>query len=878
MACSITDRISFELAELLYQKEQMPARNIDTILELWAASQLKHQDVAPFKDHTALYDTIDRTTLGEVAWESFKLSYGGAKPATAVPDWMNVSNTVHFRNPRDVVRNMLANPDFKDEIDYGPLIEFGPDGARRLQNFMGGEWAWQQADLISKLPNTRDSAFVPIILGSDKTTVSVATGQNDFYPLYLSIGNVHNNVRRAHRSAVAVIAFLAIPKTTKQYANSAAYRKFRRQLFHASLSKILQPLRPGMTKPEVIRCGDNHFRNVVYGIGPYIADYPEQALLTSIVQGWCPVCTAQNTNLDQPLDSPAPRRSRDTTDYMTAAFELGPLWEEYGVVGDIVPFTNDFPRADIHELISPDILHQLVKGTFKDHLVTWVEQTLKLEHGEARAAELLAEIDRRIAVVPPFSKLRHFHEGRGFKQWTGDDSKALMKIYLPAIDGIVACDIVVSVRSFLEFCYLARRDVHTEATINMMRDCLETFRRHREVFRTSGVRAEGFSLPRQHSLEHYMTRIWSFAAPNALCSSITESKHIKAVKEPWRRSNRYEALEQMLKTNQRLDKLAAARVDFVERGMLGGTCLLEMQNGFGELQDIRKHCEHWHDPLAQRLPDPDVPISAPPHRKRQRNRRVHPMAVGPDGMERPAVMSYMTMGLTPQRRHAKTPEALGTEFRIPDFREHIRRFLYHQLHIGVPAANVTLNMCPSFGDQPLSVFYSATATYYAPSDATGLNGMHQEIVRATPSWRNKGGRYDCIFVNRKGELPGILGLDVARLRLLFSFKYRGIVYPCAVVRWYWLTEDEPDEDTGMWVVKPAFFNIGRSNTRQPLLSVIHLNTIVRAAHLIGVYCGTRVPSTVSNADSLDHFSTFYVNKFADHHAFELLHTVPSDSQ
>lgn len=56
--------------------------------------------------------------------------------------------------------------------------------------------------------------FVPIILGSDKTTVSVATGQNDYYPLYLSIGNVHNNVRRAHRDAVVVIGFLAIPKST----------------------------------------------------------------------------------------------------------------------------------------------------------------------------------------------------------------------------------------------------------------------------------------------------------------------------------------------------------------------------------------------------------------------------------------------------------------------------------------------------------------------------------------------------------------------------------------------------------------------------------------------------------------------------------------
>lgn len=54
--------------------------------------------------------------------------------------------------------------------------------------------------------------LVPIILGSDKTTVSVGTGNNEYYPLYLSIGNVKNNVRRAHRDALVLIAFLAIPK------------------------------------------------------------------------------------------------------------------------------------------------------------------------------------------------------------------------------------------------------------------------------------------------------------------------------------------------------------------------------------------------------------------------------------------------------------------------------------------------------------------------------------------------------------------------------------------------------------------------------------------------------------------------------------------
>ena len=56
------------------------------------------------------------------------------------------------------------------------------------------------------------SMFVPIILSSDKTTVSVATGQHEYYPVYLSIGNVHNNVRRAHKDALVLIGFLPIPK------------------------------------------------------------------------------------------------------------------------------------------------------------------------------------------------------------------------------------------------------------------------------------------------------------------------------------------------------------------------------------------------------------------------------------------------------------------------------------------------------------------------------------------------------------------------------------------------------------------------------------------------------------------------------------------
>ena len=163
-----------------------------------------------------------------------------------------------------------------------------------------------QQNLLRQLPRTRGCTLAVVIAGSDKTTVSIATGHNEYHPLYMGLGNVENDVRKADRGAIAVVAFLAIPNSKfpfplfvmspsliyldeddRKYDNVEAYRTFRRHLFHSSLSGVFSSLRPYMTKYKILLCPDGDKRRVIFSLGPYIADYPEQVQLAGVVYGWC---------------------------------------------------------------------------------------------------------------------------------------------------------------------------------------------------------------------------------------------------------------------------------------------------------------------------------------------------------------------------------------------------------------------------------------------------------------------------------------------------------------------------------------------------------------------------------------------------------------
>ncbi|KAF8835646.1 hypothetical protein BDN67DRAFT_912669 [Paxillus ammoniavirescens] len=59
------------------------------------------------------------------------------------------------------------------------------------------------------------------------------------------------------------------------------------------------------------------------------------------------------------------------------------------------------------------------------------------------------------------------------------------------------------------------------------------------------------------------------------------------------------------------------------------------------------------------------------------------------------------------------------------------------------------------------------------------------------------------------------------------------------------------------------------NECQANISIVHTNTIYWAAHLIPGYSAQHIPLNIEPHHSYDIFQSFYVNKFADHHTFEI---------
>ncbi|KAF8259070.1 hypothetical protein EI94DRAFT_1707420 [Lactarius quietus] len=262
----------------------MSGGNINFVLNLWAASLAIHDDDPPFSNAQHMYDTINSTPLGDIPWESFTLQ--SALPMVSI-DFVTLCLQIGFGNRQTLSLRILK----RTAQSFAPSFLVAIEQPYRLLR-----------DIMNI--GLSISLLVTYAITSDERIAMVLCSWG----------------------------FLAIPKKNHVDDKDAQFCKFRCQLFHSSLAKILVSLKPSMTVPDITCFPDGHYRKAIYGLRPYIVDYPEQALLACTVQGWCPKCTAPAKGLDSGKHV---RRSQAHSELLVEEFELGTLWDEYGLVGDV---------------------------------------------------------------------------------------------------------------------------------------------------------------------------------------------------------------------------------------------------------------------------------------------------------------------------------------------------------------------------------------------------------------------------------------------------------------------------------------------------------------------------------------------------------------
>lgn len=107
-------------------------------------------------------------------------------------------------------------------------------------------------------------------------------------------------------------------------------------------------------------------------------------------------------------------------------------------------------------------------------------------------------------------------------------------------------------------------------------------------------------------------------------------------------------------------------------------------------------------------------------------------------------------------------------------------------------------------------------------------------------------------------------MDIARVHLFFSFDVAEETFSCALVHHFRKSFDDPDPDNGMWIIEPDL-----DGNEYRVMSVVHVDSMVRGAHLLPVFRGdATVPREVNFSHTLDIYTAFYVNKYIDYHAFD----------
>ena len=671
-----------------------------------------------------------------------------------------------------------------------------------------------------KLPE--GATIAPIILASDKTQLTRFRGDKSAWPVYLSIGNIAKAKRReVSAQATVLLGYLPVsPDCFHDDSKSVAgYR-----LFHYCMRALLEPLmKPGSDGAPLV-CADSKVRQVFPILAAYVADYPEQCLIACCKENRCPRCEVDPKKRGELLhsDSRDPlevkkllkqqERREEKERNPTARYnELG-LWPVYE------PFWKNLPYVNIFSCFTPDILHQLHKGVFKDHLVKWCTDLI----GEK-------EMDRRFQAMTSYPGLRYFRKGiSGVSQWTGTEHKEMQRVFVSLMARAVNDRVLSVVKALVDFIYYAQLQCQTTQTLASLLKCLEVFHRNKEVLIDLEIR-EHFNIPKLHNIGHYVDSIQALGAADGYNTEFPERLHIEYAKEAYAASNKRDYTEQMALWLQRHEAINIRKAYLM---WLRPKQTTDKRRSWHGEDDDEEHKEDAN--VVQVELSSHVPFLVP-------------------------TLSSTTYHI------AKSPAFPNVTIHYLESMHGAVDFLQALTHFLVK--NSPGSPCPSKYDR--FDLYKQILVSIPFNSYLALNQSTVHRIRATPPSTSAGrksrsvGQFDPAFIvedlqtYRLGSSGSLDGLCVGQVQVIFNLppQFGRYLHPLAYVEWFTPLRTK-DKITGMYSVSRST-RLGRRNAE-----VLSATCIVRACHLVGK-TGREIDHAWTTENLLEEANTFWVNNYID---------------
>ncbi|KAF5386197.1 hypothetical protein D9615_002285 [Tricholomella constricta] len=511
------------------------------LTELLKLDNLQERLGLSFKDSPDLNKIIDSQLPSRPRFQRKEIVIGGE------------AYDVYFRDIIECIKALYSDPQFTQLLVFLPERHYADkdQNVRLFHDMHTGKWWWETQKNVER--NTPGATIIPIILSSDKTVVTLF-GNKTAYPIYLTIGSLPKEIRRKP-SCHGYILIGYLPTTRlEQITNKASRRRVASNLFHACLSRIIEPLKEAGITGIHMASGDGIIRRCHPIFACYVGDYPEQLLVTLVKNGECPTCEVPHDELGANCDVRHAHQNLDKVLDALASLDEGSTifarkCREAGVKPVVSPFWEDLPYANIYYAITPDILHELYQGVIK-HLVGWIVEI----YGAV-------EIDARCRRLPPNHNIRLFVKGISMlSRVTGHEHDQICRFILGIIIDIPLPNnrsparLICAVRALLDFLYISQYPIHSTETLNSLDTSLQAFHDNKSIFVDLEIRSN-FNIPKLHKAKHYRLAIEALGTTDNYNTEYTERLHIDLAKDAYRSTNHKDEFTQMTKWLERKEKI-----------------------------------------------------------------------------------------------------------------------------------------------------------------------------------------------------------------------------------------------------------------------------------------------------------------------------------